>query len=701
MTLSPAPDALLAGAPPLSGLDRAFERAEPADASDLLYDFARLSREALDADHASVLLLDDHGRLAPAMSVARENDQLLWSRFRGMEPLRLDSLPQARDVLRRPGALVVEDAATSGLVPEQWRTAFGIRSLAVAPLVVDGAAVGALVVDHARPHVFTPAEVRLIETIALTAQRPLRALRALTRAAERAERADALVAATAGLNAATTAYGVLQAGMDGVLRLLGGDSCSVHALGDDGARTLASRGVGQPEPGGEPLSVLGEEQREAVLAFWRRAPHEAYVVPPAMRAALVDRCAALRDSATLVLVPAAPDGAVAGFAAAGFRRAVVPEPDRLDAAVALTTQLWQALDRVRAGEHLARRVQYVETLYRLADETAVDPDMQVILQRLAPAIRAETRAEIIDAFLCDPRAARIFSTPTPHGQLATMLRSWRRRRNLRPKLEGDLLVVPMLQDDDLVGVLRLRPREPVDLSPDDERLLLTVAGGMAGVVARAVMRVRVAETERELAVAEERERIARDLHDTLGQQLFSIGLELDAAARDTTDPALRARLAAACAHVRRSSSEVRQAIHALSFLEHSRSRGIVPSLRALARDFGKSNDLSVEIRVSGKPLRLSPGHEEALLRVAHEALANVVKHARATSVAVHVSFAEDRVALVIRDDGTGMGPRADEQPGLHFGLRTMQRRMEEIHGGLDVRNIRPHGVRLHAWVPTS
>jgi signal transduction histidine kinase len=688
MTLTTAPDTLLSGMSALAPVDRAPDRSGPVDPDEILYDFVRLSRDVLDADHASVLLLDDRGRLAPAISVARENDQLLWTRFRGMEPLPLDAHPQAREALRQPGAIVVDDAGASALVPEQWRAAFGVRSLVVVPLTVDGEPVGALVVDHSRPHAFTAAEVRLVEMVATSSQRSLRTLRAYGRVVERGAQMDALLAATTALNAATTPYGVLQAGMDGIVRLLGGDSCSVHALDGDRARTLASRGVGQPEPGGDPFGLLGD------------APREAFVVPPALRAELVARCPALRESATLVLLPAEQDGRVAGVAVAGYRRPTVPDAERLDLAAGLTSQVWLALERVRRSERLGRRLQYVETLYRLADEAAVEPDMQVILQRLAPAIRAETRAEVIDAFLCDPRAARIFSTPTPHGQLATMIRAWRRRRTVRPKLEGDLLVVPMLQEEDLVGVLRLRPQEPVDLTADDEQLLLAVAGGMAGVVARAVMRVRVTETERELAVAEERERIARDLHDTLGQQLFAIGMELETVAREAPDAALRARLASVCAHVSRSSSEVRQAIHALSFLEHSH-RGVVPSLRALARDIGKANDISVEIRVTGKPVRLSPGHEEALLRVAHEALANVVKHARATSVAVHVTFGEDRIGLVIRDDGTGMGPRADEQPGLHFGLRTMQRRMEEIHGGLEVRNIRPHGVRLHAWVPVS
>ncbi|HEU0131965.1 MAG TPA: GAF domain-containing protein [Mycobacteriales bacterium] len=110
----------------------------------------RLARDVLGVRRASVLVLDEPGRLVPAVSVAREDHAELWQRFRRMRPIALDVTPAVAAVLTEPRVVVVPDAARSGLVPEEWRTAFGLTSLAIAPLHVEGRPWGVLVVDDAR-----------------------------------------------------------------------------------------------------------------------------------------------------------------------------------------------------------------------------------------------------------------------------------------------------------------------------------------------------------------------------------------------------------------------------------------------------------------------------------------------------------------------------------------------------------------------
>jgi signal transduction histidine kinase len=637
-----------------------------ADVHDLLIDAARMSRQALGADHASVLIVDGTGRLVPTVSVARKDDQLLWSRFRAMPPLRLDTIPLDRAVMTGSRPIVINDAQASAIVPEGWRIAFDIRSAAIAPLVVDGVVRGALVVDYSGlPHEFTEAEVWLLEAMASPIRYLLGVVDVVEGARHRQHLLDLVAAAGRDLGGARSRHEVLQTGMEAVVAVLGGTSCSVNVVADDGSvDTLASRGLRQPEPGRHPAADL-----DATL---KRAEQPVFVP-------MTDRT---EDTSAFMLV--GRDGVPA------------LDPGDLDVALSVAAQTWRAHERACATARLERRIEFLEAVYALAEDALLDPDMEQVLQRLAPVVRATAGAELIDAFLAESAVARLFSTGTPNRQLAALIRRWRRDGDPRPVLVNDLLAVPMVVEEQVLGVLRVRPSAPAD--PESEHLVLAVAAGVGGVVARVLLRKRMAENERGLAVAEERERVGRDLHDTLGQQLFALRVELDAIAATVTDRTVGARLREAVGSVSRANSDLRLAIHALSFLEHAK-RGLVPSLRTLVRKISDTTDIGLQLRVAGTPARLNHGCEEALFRVAHEALANVVRHSRASTATLTISFSPERTSLIVRDDGTGMSARSDEQRGLHFGLRTMQRRMEEIGGGLDVSNFRPHGVCLHAWVP--
>lgn len=662
------------------------------DLTYLLADAARRSRLALGADHASVLLVDAAGHLVPTVAASREDDEVLWSRFRAMEPLGLDTIPLAESVMTGSRPIVIHDARASDVVPEEWVVAFDVRSAAIAPLVVDGVLRGALVVDHTgAPHEYTEIELRLLESFAS----PLRYLLAVRDVVDESQRRHRLLdhVAQAGrdLSAARTRHEVLQTGMEAVVAVLGATSCSVNVVAADGTvETLASRGVRQPEPGRHAPADLDDAVELAL-----RVLGDPDTEPRAHLLATRARPWAGQPSAVFVPMTE-PGSAVRAFAIVGRERPTAPEPDDLDVARSLAAQTWLAYERVSDAAGLAKRIEFLESLYSLAAE-AVLPDMQVVLQRLAPAVRSGTGAELIDTFLCDAAAARIFGTPTPNRALGPVVRRWRREADPRPVTMGDLLVVPMLVDDAVAGALRVRPSGPVD--PAAEALILAVASGIGGVVSRVLLRTRVAESERQLAVAEERERVGRDLHDTLGQQLFALRVEVESCAANVGDKQVAARLREIVNAISRANSDLRLAIHALSFLELAK-RGLVPSLRSLVRKVAETTDIGIQLRVTGTPRPLPHGCEEALFRVAHEALVNVVRHSRASTATLTISFAAERTSLIVRDDGTGMSARSEEQPGLHFGLRTMQRRMAEIGGGLDVSNFRPHGVCLHAWIPT-
>ena len=668
---------------------------------DVLNDIVRRSRHVLEADRASILLLDADGRLSPAASAARQDDPALWARFREMEPLGPDLLPFASELFKAGRALVIDDVETSALLPDDLKRAFSLKSLAIAPLIVHGEPCGALIVDHmARAHRFSDDEVHTLEAVAASAATAVRNARAYADAVRRAGSLDQMLRVAASLNAAPSLHQVLQSAMDGMLAILGGESCSVNLVDNDRVTTLASRGLGQPEPGVHRLCGAENEERERIGRAWARDPGKPLVYDGARRASLLADCPELRAPGSLVLIPFAQDGRVRGFLAVGTARPQEIDSEQFTVAVSITGQVWLAIERARLNDDVARRLHHLEILYRLSDEVALAPDMQLVLQRLAPSVRAATAAELIDVFLCDARASRLFVTPSPQGALATLMRNWRRRRTVRPVEQGGLVVVPMRVDEQLVGVMRVRPIGTAALGGDEEDLLMAIAGGVGGVVGRAVLRAEIAEGERELLIADERERIARDLHDTLGQMLFAIGLEIGECAHASGDPALERRLAAVQASVSEATAEVRQAIHALSFLERG-GHDLVRSLRNLVRKHDKYGPFHAELRVSGAPVQLAPGKEEALFRVAYEALTNVEKHARASVVVLRLEFTAECVRLTIRDDGIGMALRPGGDLGLHFGLRTMRRRMSEVGGKLDIDSVRPHGVRLTAVVPAA
>lgn len=668
---------------------------------DVLNDIVRRSRHVLGADRASILLLDGDGRLSPAASAARQDDPALWALFREMEPLGPDLLPFTSELFRAGRALVIDDVETSPLLPEDLKRTFSLKSLAIAPLVVQGEPCGALVVDHmSRPHTFTEDEVHTLEAVAASAATAVRNARAYADAVRRAGSLDQMLRVAAALNAAPSLHQVLQCAMDGMLAILGGESCSVNLVDNDRVTTLASRGLGQPEPGVHRLCGVDSEERERIRRAWVRDPNQPLVYDGARRESLLADCPELRAPGSLVLVPFAQDGRVRGFVAVGTVKPREIDSEQFTVAVSIAGQVWLAIERARLNEDVARRLHHLEILYRLSDEVALAPDMQLVLQRLAPSVRAATGAELIDVFLCDARASRLFVTPPPQGPLATLMRNWRRRQSVRPTEQGGLVVVPMRVDEQLVGVMRVRPVGVADLGRDEEDLLMAIAAGVGGVVGRAVLRAEIAEGERELLIADERERIARDLHDTLGQMLFAIGLEIGECAHVATDPVLERRLTAMQRSISEANAEVRQAIHALSFLERG-GHDLVRSLRNLVRKHDKCGLFRAELKVSGAPVQLAPGKEEALFRVAHEALTNVEKHARATTVVLRLEFTADAVRLTIRDDGIGMASRPGGEHGMHFGLRTMRRRMSEVGGSLEIDDVRPHGVRLTAVVPPT
>ncbi|UFR06717.1 sensor histidine kinase [Streptomyces sp. Go40/10] len=218
-------------------------------------------------------------------------------------------------------------------------------------------------------------------------------------------------------------------------------------------------------------------------------------------------------------------------------------------------------------------------------------------------------------------------------------------------------------------------------------------------------RADLAEAQHTAGVLAERERLAREIHDTLAQGLSSIQLLLRAAERtlpERPDAAARHVEAARQAAVD-NLAEARRFVAALTppALDGTTLAG---ALERLCATTGTRHRLTARFHLTGDPVPLPTEHEVALLRIAQSAVANTVRHARATTAEITLGYLGDQVALDVVDDGTGFDPGALPAPGPEsggFGIAAMRTRVHALGGTLTLASAPGHGTALSARLPLT
>jgi signal transduction histidine kinase len=204
--------------------------------------------------------------------------------------------------------------------------------------------------------------------------------------------------------------------------------------------------------------------------------------------------------------------------------------------------------------------------------------------------------------------------------------------------------------------------------------------------------------EQELAAAEERVRIARDIHDGLGHHLTALNVQLQAAARLVErDPARAAAAIATCREVAQVAlDEVRQSVAAMrrSPLD---GRSLPEALAALVSDFGRRAGLAASFAARGAELPLPPAAAQTLYRAAQEGLTNAQRHGAAGSAAVSLRYDADGVSLTVEDDGGGAGAGS----GGGFGLAGLRERAELLGGTFSAGPAAGGGYRLTITIPVA
>ncbi len=323
-------------------------------------------------------------------------------------------------------------------------------------------------------------------------------------------------------------------------------------------------------------------------------------------------------------------------------------------------------------------------------------------------------AQFVVDGVSDEQWKAIGPLPRQHGILAAMLKDATPQRlaDVRqdPRFEGwpdthpdmsDFIGLPIADGDEVLGALFLankrcpKPEGGCGFTESDEELL----GILAQHAAIALTNARLYERSRELTIAGERARLAHELHDAVSQKLFSLRLTAQAATALVDRDPVRAKeeLHQITLLAAEAADELRAAVVELrpAALDED---GLVATLRTQIQVLDRAH--SARVTFSSQGVRALPAaQEEALLRVAQEALHNALRHADARHVGVSLIRQGQGARLRITDDGSGFDPSAVRRAGRHLGLVSMRDRAGGVGGAMTVDSAPGMGTVIEMEVP--
>lgn len=204
------------------------------------------------------------------------------------------------------------------------------------------------------------------------------------------------------------------------------------------------------------------------------------------------------------------------------------------------------------------------------------------------------------------------------------------------------------------------------------------------------------------AILAERNRLAREIHDTLAQGLVATSVQLRLAKKQAVGApeSLHQNLDAAQQLVRSSLEDARNSIW--NMRSQVLETGDLPgALKNILQQMAAGTETKTQFAVNGRPRRLAPMVESNLLRVGQEAITNATKHAQAKLIQVKLEFGEKHFCLVVTDDGRGFEPASPSPSQDGFGLVGMRERATELNGELDIRSVPGQGTELSFRLPLS
>ena len=254
--------------------------------------------------------------------------------------------------------------------------------------------------------------------------------------------------------------------------------------------------------------------------------------------------------------------------------------------------------------------------------------------------------------------------------------------------------LPIIVDHKIVGVFNVGFVTP-NLIGDDITRLFSALTHRASI---SIANMELFEQTKDIAVMEERNRLARDLHDSAKQKAFAALAQLG-----TARGILNSNGNSATLHLTEAENLVSDVIQELTFLVQEiypvalQEKGLPTALREYAYEWENRNDIKVKLSMQNER-RLPLGIEQAIYRVTQESLANVARHSRAKKVDISVMYNGGSLQLSVGDDGRGFDM---ELKGHGLGLRSIRERVSSIHGTVQIQSAPGQGTRIIVQVPTK
>jgi signal transduction histidine kinase len=379
--------------------------------------------------------------------------------------------------------------------------------------------------------------------------------------------------------------------------------------------------------------------------------------------------------------------------------------------VALAVAAGVAIDNARLYAAAGHRQRWLEATAEITNVLLGEVDRTDALRLVARRAREVSGAQTVMVLLhqpaddrlcvevCEPDEARVRGLVLPVGDtvLGQALRDGepvivdnlaRASDWAAPVSTGSALIAPLAASGTVLGLLIVA--HAVDGPQFDTEEDVNLMSTFAGQAALALERARAQDERELLVVLEDRERIARDLHDVVIQRLFATGLHLQTAARLAGRPEVGQRINAAVDDLDTTIRDIRSAIFELRAPVNAALRAdIRATVDAAAASLGFRPSLRLDGPIdSAVPDEVRPD----LMAVLREALSNVVRHARASAVEVHVEAGDGGLRLSVTDDGVGTGEPLDERSGL-----ANMRQRATRHGGTLVLSPAPGGGTRVEW----
>lgn len=260
-----------------------------------------------------------------------------------------------------------------------------------------------------------------------------------------------------------------------------------------------------------------------------------------------------------------------------------------------------------------------------------------------------------------------------------------------------LLGVPMVMAERTIGAIVVRFSGLRQFRAAE----MDLAQALAQQATLALQLTRLAEQARLAAITDERNRMAREIHDTLAQSFTGILVQLRAARQvlNGTNPEIKSHLDLAEGLARQGLSEARRSVQGLR-PQLLRDGNIAQALSRLIRQLSRESFMRIQLSVTGEPPPMNSDTETHMLRITQEAVMNAVKHSGGNQIGVSLSLENEIAKLMIEDNGDGFDPHISSL-GRGFGLVSMHERAERIGGDLTILSRPGAGTRIHLLVPMS